>query len=187
MCVSPRNLVTLIHPCALKLLNIESCDLPPRDSLRQPLKTTLGVINPRRYTGLLIEQKDHGIPLQKFAVVMDDDTPYQGIDVYAGERIVTNHAGISGSDVQDIFRLPSITGPDTQSLRDSNAMDTTISGNSQVLFAITTPETSLMSDGISFNNLHTGKDLSYLGGASSDAGTCQSTETLGYFAKWEGN
>lgn len=84
VCVQ-RLPVTVVHPRGLPWLDIKPIELPPGKTI-QLLVSPLGRINLRRYAELIVKQRRFGVePKMNTVHVLDDDFPYEDIDIYFGQ------------------------------------------------------------------------------------------------------
>jgi len=83
---------SVVHPrYLLRRLGIEPQYLPPGTS-KQVFLYPDGICYPRKYTDLVIEQSTYKIwgEVERF-LVLDNDVPYKGIDIYIGQRFLDKY------------------------------------------------------------------------------------------------
>ncbi|KAK0709475.1 hypothetical protein B0T26DRAFT_407447 [Lasiosphaeria miniovina] len=103
VCVQ-RLPVTVVHPRGLLWLDTKPIELPPGKTIRQ-LVSPLGRINLRRYAELIVKQRRFGVePKMNTVHVLDDDFPYEDIDIYFGQPFLeTNPDFEENSPATSVF------------------------------------------------------------------------------------
>ncbi|KAK3316243.1 hypothetical protein B0H66DRAFT_286932 [Apodospora peruviana] len=129
----------MLHPHALKQLsNMIPADLPGSPSRFCSL---IGLVHLRRYIELVIEHLPSGVNARTWRViVLDDDVPYVGIDIYLGQPYLeTNFGGdlprVSADDIsgREMYLAPETTRDTPSYVSDSTGWNTGPGESSRVL------------------------------------------------------
>jgi hypothetical protein len=95
---------SMIHRNALERLGIVPMEVPPEPLIY--VFTPFGMIRPRYYTPLLVQQDRLQLSANINDIFVLDDTPYREIDIYFGTPVLDDHLGGNLPECGLVYHVP---------------------------------------------------------------------------------